>query len=503
MSYASANVLRLTPPAPPKALGACRKTILFAWVVEIACVFIGFMVAAIIGFEASGGNLWAGLGAAAPFVGAAVVEGARIPLVRSFFAAKGWLPKTISILAILLAAILTIENLIFGFEHAFSLRIEEARQKSQAAQAAQDAYDHLNDTLNKQIEERADVAADLALLTEKEKREQDEAEKRNDRIAEANKQRIDTALARVKVADGTLAGLMDQQRRARAACGAPNCDINTLLQRQQKEISGPKKEAQDARRELNQATAASNSDAHAETKPDQELRSKETSREDHLDKLDALIASTRRERDAANTTLGEAKSAAASAVRISQMHDLARFFFPTQYKADETAAAQRTVVWFSVIAAIVLSTAGSTLAIMHYRTLSQPAAPQPNRLARALRGLALLHRRRKHPIIKQVEVVREVEVPVEKVVERKVEVPVEVPVEKIVERKVEVPVPIEKIVERKIEVPVPVDRIVEKKVEVIKPEIILVPVPLEASEAARRDIMERAARANGANGKAN
>jgi predicted flap endonuclease-1-like 5' DNA nuclease len=51
--------------------------------------------------------------------------------------------------------------------------------------------------------------------------------------------------------------------------------------------------------------------------------------------------------------------------------------------------------------------------------------------------------------------------PVEKIVEKRVEVPVDRIVEKIVEKRVEVPV--EKIVEKRIEVPV--DRIVEKKVE--------------------------------------
>ena len=76
------------------------------------------------------------------------------------------------------------------------------------------------------------------------------------------------------------------------------------------------------------------------------------------------------------------------------------------------------------------------------------------------------------PVEKIVE--KRVEVPVEKIVEKRVEVPVEkivekrveVPVEKIVEKRVEVPV--EKIVEKRVEVPVEkiVEKIVEKRVEV-------------------------------------
>lgn len=87
---------------------------------------------------------------------------------------------------------------------------------------------------------------------------------------------------------------------------------------------------------------------------------------------------------------------------------------------------------------------------------------------------------------------KRVEVPVEKIVEKRVEVPVEkiveVPVEKIVEKRVEVPVekivekrvevPVEKIVEKRVEVPVekivevPVEKIVEKRIEVQDPELL-------------------------------
>ncbi len=72
----------------------------------------------------------------------------------------------------------------------------------------------------------------------------------------------------------------------------------------------------------------------------------------------------------------------------------------------------------------------------------------------------------------EVPVEKIVEVPVEKIVEKRVEVPVE----KIVEKRVEVPV--EKVVEKRVEVPVekivevPVEKIVEKRVEVQDPELL-------------------------------
>eukprot|EP00913_Durusdinium_trenchii_P013485 g12663.t1 len=96
------------------------------------------------------------------------------------------------------------------------------------------------------------------------------------------------------------------------------------------------------------------------------------------------------------------------------------------------------------------------------------------------------------------EVVQEVvrQVPVDRVVERRVEVIKEVPVEKIVEKEVEVPekivevekevmtfVPVDKIVEKEVIKEVPVDRVVEKIVEIEK-EVIkevekIVEVPVE------------------------
>ena len=57
------------------------------------------------------------------------------------------------------------------------------------------------------------------------------------------------------------------------------------------------------------------------------------------------------------------------------------------------------------------------------------------------------------------------EVPVEKIVEKKVRV--EVPVEKIVEKEVRVEVPVEKVVEKIVEVPV--EKIVERVIEVVPP----------------------------------
>ena len=85
------------------------------------------------------------------------------------------------------------------------------------------------------------------------------------------------------------------------------------------------------------------------------------------------------------------------------------------------------------------------------------------------------------PVVVEKIVEKRVEVPVEKIVEKIVEVPVEKIVEKIVEVEKRVEVPVEKIVEKIVEVEkrveVPVEKIVEKIVEVEKPPRTTVVVP--------------------------
>ena len=122
------------------------------------------------------------------------------------------------------------------------------------------------------------------------------------------------------------------------------------------------------------------------------------------------------------------------------------------------------VVIFSSIIALVMSLAGWGLAAMYYRIRSQPTVARSGPLIRSIRGW-IARQRRKHSIIKTVEKIVEVPKPVtvEKIVE----------VEKIV--KVEVPVEVEKVVK--------VEKVVEVEVikEVSKPELIMVPVPLDAT----------------------
>jgi hypothetical protein len=175
------------------------------------------------------------------------------------------------------------------------------------------------------------------------------------------------------------------------------------------------------------------------------------------------------------------------------MHRLARVVLG----ADDTPTAMTMVTIFSAVLAVVLSLAGSVLALMYYRVQSQPDTASQSRVVRAVRGW-IARQRRKHSVVRTVEKEIRVEVPTEKIVVKEKEVPVEVEkiVTKVVERKVEVPIVQEKIVAQIKEVPVEVEKIVVRTVEVPKPELVLVPIPLDADEEMRRRILERVKRAH-------
>ena len=120
---------------------------------------------------------------------------------------------------------------------------------------------------------------------------------------------------------------------------------------------------------------------------------------------------------------------------------------------------------------------GARIYRMHELPVDQDPAPQVVE--------KIVEKRVEVPVEKVVE--KRVEVPVEKVVEKDVPVTVEkvvvkeVPVEKIVEKRVEVPV--EKIVEKVVVKEVPVEKIVEKRVEVpvekIVEKVVVKEVPVE------------------------
>jgi len=432
------------------------KTLWIAWAVEGACVGIGFMLALVIGFEA--GGLGVGLLAGAPFAAAAVVEFGRIPLVRGFFSVRGAFWKMLTLVAILLAGTLTTENLIFGFERAFAVRIQEVSQQSQRAIDAMANKNSLGDGLKQLIAQRDTVQTEINQLIKENETDQGTANKSSDRAEQANTNERTTALERQQELDRDRTAMLalhkNQLAYARRVCRTDpkRCRLGVLLGQQQRELAALDKKRDGARLELENRDDAYNQERaqvsdNLQTRQ-QALKTRRAPLDARLDELNTKIDKAQTDLSKATGVANELDAVAQSARRASQMHRLARFFFGS----DDDAAAIRMLGWFSIVSAIVLSTAGSILAATHFRSVTQSTTSRSNSLARSIRGW-LARQRLKHSVVKKVEVVREVEVPV--------------------------------------------DRVVDRTVEVVKPELVLVPVPLEAKEEERRRIMARAAQAHG------
>jgi len=425
------------------------KTLWIAWAVEGACIGIGVMLALVFGFEA--GGLWVGLLAGAPFAAAATVELARIPLTRGFFSVRGVFWKALALVAILIAGALTAENLFFGFERAFAVRIQEVSKKSQRALDANASRNSLDNDLKQLIAQRDTVRTNINQLVKEKETDQDAANKDADRADKDNTQERITATERLQALEHERNPTLARLERARAACRADpgRCWLVPLRRQQLAELDRNLDTANRTLRQLNDDSRKERALVRGQQQNrEQGLYNQRAQLNAREAVLNAKIDKAQTDLEEATRVANDADAVAQSARRTSQMHRLARFFFG----ADDDAAATRTMGWFSTVAAIVLSTAGSILAATHFRSVTQTATVRSSPLVRSMRGW-LARQRRKHSIVKKVEVVREVEKPVE--------------------------------------------REVVRQVEVVKPELVLVPVPLEATEEERRRIMARAARENG------
>ena len=120
-----------------------------------------------LGFEATG--FWMGIMAAAPFAGAAAVEFCRIPLVETFYAARGVVWKALALVMIAICAVLTAHNLMFGFDRSFNVRIEEAQEKKEKAANAQKIVQDLEANKGDTDGKRAKLLQDLEALNQREK----------------------------------------------------------------------------------------------------------------------------------------------------------------------------------------------------------------------------------------------------------------------------------------------------------------------------------------------
>lgn len=430
------------------------KMLVAAWIIEGACILIGLTLAVAAGLEVAS-SPWMALSAALPFAAAAVVEAGRIPLVRGFFYARGLAWRLVALVGVLVVGCLTFENLMFGFERAFAIRIEGVRAAAETLAGA-----------DRRI---ADLSADAKAASARREEFQRQFVMLAEERAAADKRATDDALMAGKVGGAALGAASEEIARL-------DKELSAMSARHEKEMAGawayckareltpcnglPLTRHANERKALDSRVAEVRKTGNDRAvKADAEREAARNERRVALVSIDGRMRDVQQRLDTAqrgadqaalelSTAHAQAQAASREADalrRTSQMHRLAMVMFGSA--SDDNAS--RTLGVFASISAAVLALAGSLLAAMHYRLETQGAEfSRPGRgvMARALRNtLARLRRG--------------------KLVERRI----------VVEKTIEVPVE------------VPVVRIVEKPVEVA----VAIAIPVTATVAEREDIVER------------
>ena len=370
------------------------RTLKTAYVCEGAVITIGLLVAVMIGVQT--GGVLTGIAAAAPFVAAATVEFARIPLARMAFAVRGIFFKGIAIAMLGLLSLLTAEQLTLAFEGAFNQRIESVRQ---AGQAAADATARAGD-LEREAEELAARRTALERQIAGFAAEAEAARTRADSdisaaTAGTAAARQDLLAQRENVAR-QLSELQAQHRRAEAAMGttcrsAPERCAMTALQRRNAGEIAPLQQriAELDNALLGRAGTTDAERAQAIARRDtaiQQVRTRQAAIEADLrtvladsSTLSARLSEARREAIAAQAN--------ADAMRAqSAMHRLAQ----TTLGSNDDNNAQKVLTIFATIAALTLSLAGTVLATLTFRSQSQNKSTVPSREVDWLRrGIAI------------------------------------------------------------------------------------------------------------------
>ena len=140
------------------------RLIVVAWIIEIVVILIGFMLALFAGVEHAPAGFITAVSAAAPFAAGAVVEMSRIPLVEGAFSVEGRLWRSIAIGLILLFGALTFNNLLFGFERAFNLRIAQVREAEIGVINWQSTVGNLERKMQDLVSQRGELERQLSTL---------------------------------------------------------------------------------------------------------------------------------------------------------------------------------------------------------------------------------------------------------------------------------------------------------------------------------------------------
>ena len=371
-------------PKPP------MQTIVVAWGIEIACILIGFMVAYIAGIEHAKFGALVAFSAAAPFAAGAIVEIGRIPLVKAAFSARGKIWLVFALFMILISATLTFNNLLFGFERAFNLRIEQVRELAQTADEKASAASALEQKQRELLAQQADL---------------------DRRVAELDKNRATLAVggggpgadtgelrellrAREQDRAAMVARQNDELREAKTACRkTPNrCVITALTHRQAKERADLDQQMND----LQAAILKRADDAGAQSGV---VGAQIDAVNAQLQQVNGQLTDVQTALKAANAAEQAAITEADTARGLSQMHRLAKFMLGR----DDDNSAERVVSWLATVSALALAFAGTGLAAMYYRVKTQDPAyvqsawAREEQLNRAFRTVLGRLRRRPSP----------------------------------------------------------------------------------------------------------
>jgi hypothetical protein len=363
------------PAAQPTQKETYASTLTTAWVVEGAVISIGLLVALLIGVQTDG--VLTGFAAAAPFVAAASVEFARIPLTRMAFAVRGIFFKSLAIAMLGLLSMLTAEHLILGFEGAFTQRNQRVREAGQASSQADSRVADLEREAEELASRRTALERQIAGFAAEAEAARTRAEgdisAATDGTAQARK---DIQVQRENVAR-QIGELQAIHRRSEASMNAlcrasqERCSIGALQRRNAGELAPlASRVAELDAMLLGRAGTTDAERAQAIARRDQALHQVHT-RQAAIEAdlrnvlatsavLSSRLSEARREAIAARAT--------ADAVRgESAMHRLAQ----VTLGSNDDNNAQKVLIIFATIASLTLASAGTVLATLSYRAQSQ------------------------------------------------------------------------------------------------------------------------------------
>jgi len=349
------------------------QTIVVAWGIEIACILIGFLVAYIAGIEHAKFGPLIAFSAAAPFAAGAIVEIGRIPLVKAAFSARGRIWLALALFMLLVSATLTFNNLLFGFERAFNLRIEQVREMAQLADEKGAAAASLDQKLKELRTQQADLDR---RLTDLDKSRAALAGTADASAGSPTGELRDLLHAREQERMAMVARQNDELRDTKTFCNHnPNrCVISAVSRRQARERADFDQQMNDLQAAiLKRASDAASQASVVGTQID--------AVNTQLAQVNAQLGDVQAAFKAATSARDEAAAAADTARGQSQMHRLAQFMLGK----DDDSSAERAVSWLATVSAIALALAGTGLAAVYYRVKTQDPSYMRSAWAREAR----------------------------------------------------------------------------------------------------------------------